>query len=537
MSTFKNHFNQFIIKNNLLQTILVALVSSLYVYSKVVGFIKAYPNQAQRVMVAKGFTHSAGINFLVGPAKDITTNSGYMSWSSLIFVLLIASIWIVLLTNRIYRGNEESGRFDLILGSKGTLLSLSNNLYRSVMSICLIECVIFSSFIILICNMSQVNIPINDGLMFGLAVFLALLMFSSLALLSSQLFNSARKANIFCYLLIMLFILIKAAGDMTSYKWLVNISPLGWFEKLDPIVSKNFVYFLPMIIFSALMLILSLLILRSREPQSSFFKYEMKVKSNINSVASINRIILKFNKNMVLYWILVVALLSFFYGLFTKTIVDTLLSSDKYTKILSKLSQGHGNNIATVYISAIFLICMIILSSMAVYLIGLSRKEELNGRISNILVNPISARYYYLRKIIFYIISLYFAAVIFSLMFYFGAISGGYNNVSLFTLVKSSLNIGTGSIAILAIASIIYSLLPKISQQINYLILWYCILITMLASDTKIPSFFQKINIFYHIKLSPAVNANWKLNIYLILGSLILLFISSTLFTKRDILS
>src|ERR1700752_1428258 len=101
--------------------LLWGVVFATYVVVQTLAYTSAYPTQAARDQMARAYGTNIGLNALIGPARAINTVAGYSSWRLLGILSILGSIWGLLTATRLLRGDEESGRYELLLAGQTTL--------------------------------------------------------------------------------------------------------------------------------------------------------------------------------------------------------------------------------------------------------------------------------------------------------------------------------------------------------------------------------------------------------------------------------
>ena len=100
--------------------VLWGLIFALYVVAQTFAYTSAYKTQASRDQLARAFGTNIGINALIGPARAINTVAGYSSWRALGVLSLLGAVWGLLTSTRLIRGDEEAGRYELLLAGQTT---------------------------------------------------------------------------------------------------------------------------------------------------------------------------------------------------------------------------------------------------------------------------------------------------------------------------------------------------------------------------------------------------------------------------------
>lgn len=100
--------------------VLWGYVFGLYVATQALAYASSYRTVAQRAGLAKEFGSNAGVSALVGPAHDIQTVAGFTVWKCLAVLAVVGAVWGLLTATRLLRGEEDAGRWELLLAGQTT---------------------------------------------------------------------------------------------------------------------------------------------------------------------------------------------------------------------------------------------------------------------------------------------------------------------------------------------------------------------------------------------------------------------------------
>jgi ABC-2 type transport system permease protein len=96
------------------------LVFGLFVVVQTLGYVSDYKTQAARDELARAFGTNVGLNALLGQAHDINTVAGWASWRFVGILTILGSVWGLLTSTRLIRGDEEAGYYELLLAGQTT---------------------------------------------------------------------------------------------------------------------------------------------------------------------------------------------------------------------------------------------------------------------------------------------------------------------------------------------------------------------------------------------------------------------------------
>ncbi len=91
-----------------------------YVASAALGYAATYKTLAAREKFAAAFGKNAATDALIGPAHQIQTIAGFTAWRCLGVLSIVGAVWGLLIGTRLLRGEEEAGRWELLLAGQTT---------------------------------------------------------------------------------------------------------------------------------------------------------------------------------------------------------------------------------------------------------------------------------------------------------------------------------------------------------------------------------------------------------------------------------
>ncbi len=92
-----------------------ALVFGGTIAASALSYVNSFPDEASRQQLAARTSGDAGISILLGPASAIDTVGGYTVYKCFVFLTTIGALWGLLSATRLLRGEEDAGRWQLVL--------------------------------------------------------------------------------------------------------------------------------------------------------------------------------------------------------------------------------------------------------------------------------------------------------------------------------------------------------------------------------------------------------------------------------------
>ncbi len=152
-----------------------------------IGYVKAYPTAADQANFAHSLGANTGMAALLGAPHDLTTIGGYANWVTMGVIVLIGSVWAFLLATKYFRGEEESGRSELMLTGQSTARQAAISTLLGLIVNLILLYVIIAVIFIAIGKFKGVGFGVQNALFFALAASSGAAFFLSLVLLPASL--------------------------------------------------------------------------------------------------------------------------------------------------------------------------------------------------------------------------------------------------------------------------------------------------------------------------------------------------------------
>lgn len=526
----------FVFKRSLKSAAIWAFIIIIYMASKSIGYAKLYTTPASREKFAATFANNIGINAILGKPHAVNTVGGYTAWNGIGIVVIVLSIWTLLLATKYLRGEEDNNRTEMVLSSR---LDLKNYTISTLAGLGLSLLVLFVALIIgfmVIGADKQVGFSAVAAAYFALSCISAGVMFLAVGALTSQIMPTRTRASSLGALIFGVAFLIRAAGDVSSHSWLIDLSPLGWIEKLQPLANTQPLWFIPIVLFSLIVSLLALKIASQRDLGDSILADSGAAADHYGLLNSLYGLSFRLSRMTLLSWGAALFVLALFYGVLTKSASQALNQSASVHKAFSKLANTQDVAIATVFLGIAFFLYMVVLMCFATNAMSKVRDEEANQALDNVLVRPQSRISWLLSRISYIVLALIILAVVASLGSYIGTATQ-HLSLSFSSILLAGFNTIAPAIFSLGFCMMVLGFIPRLTSVLGYALVGWCFLVQMLASGLNLNHWILDSNLLYHINFAPAVHANWTSNIIITCIGLLLAGIGMMRFNRRDLVS
>jgi ABC-2 type transport system permease protein len=515
--------------------VIVALLVAFMVGLQGTAYVASYPDQKSRDGFAATLQSVPALGMLYGDAKDINTPAGYMVYRAVPFMTLVATIWGLMATTKLLRGQEEDGKMELIVSSRATsrnaTLALTLGLFFSLVLAALIS----TALMWLVGSLPNVGFTLSNAVLSACAIFVPTILFVTIGVFVSQLSITRRRALIYGFFLLLLLYVMRAVGNTVSdWQWLKQFTPFGWSDLLRPASDMQPVWILPSLIASIIVLSVSIFLSGKRDLGQGLLPESRTTKSRYILLGSYRQFIVRQNIPFFISWgaiaLFVSSLIAALSGIATKSLQE----SETLSKAIGTLGGTSDARIAFIGTGIVF--TSLILLIMTTVGVSSIRNQESRNYLDTILVQPIRRTSWLAFHGLFIVGSVAVVSFLAALLTWWIAKSNG---ISLDLANVIAVNVSLTGIAtfLLGFGTLLYGVFPKIAAMGMYIVLLWSFIIDILRSVLDLNDTLVKSSLFHYISTSPIDTPDWKTVSWLIALGLIMAAGGILIFTKRDTVS
>ena len=224
-------------------------------------------------------------------------------WKSLAFLSVLGAVWGLLTATRLLRGEEDAGRWELLLAGPTTkrrataqaLVGLAAGLAALFVLTALISIVIGRS--------SKVQIaPLSMGF-FAIAIVSSAAVFLAAGALVSQLAATRRQAAGYAGAALGAAYALRMVADSgTGLAWLRWATPLGWVEELQPLTAPRPLALLPIVGLTAVLVAVSVHLAGSRDLGASILPDRSSARPHTRLLSGLVGLTLRLARPTLVAW-------------------------------------------------------------------------------------------------------------------------------------------------------------------------------------------------------------------------------------------
>ncbi len=523
----------FAVRRSVRGGLLWGVVVGAYVTSSAVGYSALAATDAERTRVLEGFAANPGLAALVGRPGDLTSAAGFVDWRATGIAALVVAVWGLLTATRVLRGEEDAGRWELLVTGRttrrGATAQALAGLGVTLAAMAVAVTVLAAGAVVT----ADLQVGPERAALFGLAVTLAAAVFAGVGALASQLMPTRGQAAGLALGVFGLAFGARAAGDAApGASWLADLSPLGWVEAVHALHDPRPLWLVPLVLTVAL-LAAATLALAGRDVGSAVRGDRDTAPPRLALLGGPLSLAVRLARGGAVAWTLGALALGALYGSVSSAAADAFADSPTLQRFGTAFTDQARVEGVRLFAGVVFLVLMTIGLGYAASAATAIRRDEAHGLAENLLVRPVGrARWLAGRAALAAVTTVLVVlggAAGFALT---GRTPGGPGGAD---LLAAAVNAAAPGLLLLGIAVLVLGHAPRATGRAAYGLLAWSFLLEMLASAVDLPEPVRGASLLHHVALAPAVEVRWlPVAVYAVLA-LLAAAVGVRGFVRRDL--
>jgi len=508
-------------------------IFGIFVASTALGFAATYKTVAAREHLAATFATNPGIDALIGQAHDVQTVAGFTAWRSMGVLSIIGAVWGILAGTRLLRGEEDAGRFELLLAGRTTRRGATGQAIAGLGVGAAALFTVTALVTVVVGRSSKVHLSAGRGLFLALALVASAVMFLAVGALTSQLGGTRRRAASYgAGLLGASFALRLVADSGTGLGWLRWATPLGWVEDLSPVAHPNPMPLLPIAALTGVAVALAVGLAGRRDLGASVVPDRVDGRPHTLLLRGPGSLALRLARPSLLGWLGGTAAMSFVMGYIAKPAGSAITASASARRVLERL--GAAGNGPRVFLGATLLMVSLLICLCAAAQIVAMRSSESDGHLEHLFVRPV-------RRVSWLAKSLGVnAAALVALGLVTGCLAwaGGalqHSGVPFGELLAAGLNLVAPAWCVLGVGALALGIWPRATSAVAYGLLSWAFLVDFIGGITGLNHWILDTSLFHQITAAPAQPVHWGIDAVVAAIGLAAACIGAVAFSRRDL--
>ncbi len=468
------------------------------------------------------------IRALYGAPFDLSTAGGFTVWRAGQFLAIAAALWALLATTRVLRGEEEAGRWDLLLTAPIAHDRLIVVHLGALGAACALQgLVVALAFVVS-------GQPVAGALLFGVGLGLVALAFCTVGSVTSQLVGQRRRAAGLAGLLVGVAFLLRMIADAAQGAgWLRWLSPFGWLENLQPFGGNRAIALVPLVIAPVGLTALTLLLAGRRDVGEGIVRDAGTGTLRPTLLHSPVGFSWRERRGGLVAWGGALAAFGLVVGAITGTITDFLASNPSIKKVAQNADLGSllspAGFVATMDSFAALLVAFYLVSSLHVV-----SEDEDDGRLELVYAAPVTRVEWLGAQIVVSALIAVVLALVGAAAIWLGIVASS-TTLSLGDSLVGMLNVLPLGALALGVAVLLYGLWPTLVVPVTGGALVVAYLMTFLGPPLHLSAWMLDLSPFHHLALAPAQPVARVATLVMLAIAAVLVAVGSAAFAVRDL--
>jgi ABC-2 type transport system permease protein len=501
--------------------------------SSALTYVSTFPSEAARQQVAATTSADTGLATLLGPVSAIGTVGGYTVYKGFAFLTTIGAVWAILAATRVLRGEEDAGRWQLMLAG-GTRPSRATAATLGALGGAIVIVFFGTTLIVALAGRNpDLGFGVGETMFYGLSITIAPAVFAAVGAVTSQLSRTRRLATgLGISVLGVSFVLRMIADSNQSARWLLWTTPFGWTELMRPFSQND-----PWPLVPATVTVLGLgaasVALASRRDAGDGLLTSRDVSAlrpfGLRRAAGLAA---RLELPVLAAWCLGAVATGFVLGIIAKLTTASIPSSMSNT--LEKF--GMQGSFAKQYFGIAFLLVAAMIAIVPAGQLGAAADEELSRRLLHILARPARRASWFAGRLAISAAGVVATGLLAGIAAWLGSRSQGVD-VGLLTMIGAGLNIVPTALVALGIGAVVLSVAPRAAAGTVYAVVTWSLIVDLLGSMVSEVSWLEHVSLFHYLALAPAQNPEPRTLGTSLAIAVGLCFVATLVFGRRDLRS
>jgi ABC-2 type transport system permease protein len=476
----------------------------------------------------RALTENPAIRILSGPPVALGNPGGFTVWRTGPALSVLASVWIILAATRITRGEEDSRRWDLLLGGRLRIADVVLRCLAALVgSATLIGVAVAAGLV------AAQTEPIG-ALIHAAGIACVALTFATAALLAAQVMPTRFGATVLAVAALGVSMLLRMVADGAhQLSWLAWATPFGLTARAAPYADNRI---LPLIVLAAFPIVLAgaaLVAARHRDLGEGIVAVSDSRPPRTRLLQSIGGFAIRRSGRTTLWWATGIAVYFLLIGATLAWLLELFHTNPRFAELAAAAGLG-GHNLVNVIAAALFSMLAVPTGLYSAMRLAIMVAEERSGRWTLLFAQPISRVRLMSAEIIVAVggvVALHCTAAV--------AIWGGAKITGAPLQLSDSLAGALNSIPVALLATGAAALgvgwLPSVAAVIGALPVVVGFPVNVAVQSAKAPSWVVNLSPLAHLAAVPDAPPNWVATIVFLLVAAILSGLGVYGYVQRDL--
>ncbi|MGZ4707115.1 MAG: hypothetical protein ACXWBN_00065 [Acidimicrobiales bacterium] len=472
--------------------------------NEALSYDRAFPTIESREQFARTFGANAGLAAVTGTGRHLETIQGFVSWRVFGLLIIVGAVWGLLTATRLLRGEEDAGRWELLLAGRTTRRRATVQAIAGLGAGYLVLWGLTAVLAVAGGTRPKVGFTASAPLFYATAATASAAMFLAIGALTSQLCPTRRQANGLAAAVLGASVLIRMIADsVEGLAWMRWATPLGWVENLHPLTGSPVLPLLPIGVLVVATAGTAIVVAGRRDVGVGALARSDSATADTRLLGDPALLVVRLERWVGLAWIAGLGMLAVIFGLVARTAGASDIGDTNVEQVVGRLGGQQGG--AAAWIGYEFLYIAPLLAFAAASQITTMRSEEADGHLDNLLARDLSRGRWLAGRLGFAVALVALAGLSIGIGGWIGVGSG----IGLSIMLQAGLNVAAPALFVLGIGTLLYGLAPRLAAPILYGLVMWSFVVEVIGSTITTNRWLLDTSLLSHLTPVPAAALDW----------------------------
>jgi ABC-2 type transport system permease protein len=506
------------------------LASAVVVFSSAATYQAAYSSAAQRLALAASLESNSGLSALFGPARDLDTVWGFTAWRSIGLLTIVGGVWGVLAGARLLRGEEDAGRWELVLAG---VTSRTRAAAAGIVAGWAGLAAVWSGTVLgVLVTLSVAALPLGSVVAVAVAILAPGACTMSVTVLLGQVVGTrrgaARAGAVFFAAAYLLRVVSIAAGP----GWLGWLTPFGWVDRLHPLSGLAPA---PACALLALLLVAvagTLWLAGKRDLGAGLWQPAPRRRPSTGLLRTPETFAVHETLPALLAWCVGLAAVCTVLGLVSRSVATAVMHSATIRNLVDRLGAVTAGSrlflglAMTIVISAVAFAGATFASAL--------ETAETKRLLEPMLSSPVTRTRWLVGRLLVGSAGLAALGALIGASLWLATAATGAP-IAIATMLNAGANTVPVALFVLGIGALVFGIVPRAAPAVAYGLVAWSFLVELVGALASAPNWLMDLSLLHHVAVAPAAAPRWNVNLILVAVGLAAAAAGTGTFRRRDI--
>lgn len=508
------------------------LIFGVVVASSAVSYASLYKTTAQRDALESAYGSNTAMAALFGTTHGLQTVAGFTVYKVGMTLSVLGAVWGLLTGTRLLRGEEDQGRWELLLAGpttrrRATAQALAG-LAAGVGALWAVTAVLTT----LVGTGGKISFSPAASAYLALALVATAVMFLGVGAVTSQLAPTRRQAATWAAVVLGASYALRMVADAgIGLHGLVWASPLGWVEELQPLVDPRPGALVPIVLLTGALAVTAVHLAGRRDVGEGLRADRTHARPRLRLLTGPVGLAVRLTRPTVVAWWAAIVVAGLLYGMIARSAGATVTGSSVH-EVLTRLGAT-GTGTAEV-LGACFLVLAVLVSFAGAGQLTAARSEEAAGRLEHLVVRPVTRARWLGGRLAVTVVVLVVAGLASGTAAWIGSATQ-HGGVPLPTLLAAGLNLVPPAVLIVGLGVAAFGVVPRRTATVVYGYLGWSLLVVVVGGIGRGDRWVLDTSVFHQMASAPATPPHWAADGVMVLVGAVAALAGGLAFRRRDL--